>query len=100
MARGPQPIADVLAQLMAHRGFAAQRRAAASEMAWREAAGDLVARYSRVGANRRGRLDITVANSTLLQELSFRKPALLEALAARLPDEGIKDLRFYVGPID
>lgn len=99
MARGPQPIGDVLAQLMARRGFARARSGAACEKAWREAAGELAARYTRVGAIRRGRLEVTVANSTLVQELSFQKPVLLAALARLLPDEPIRDLRFRVGPV-
>ena len=100
MARGPERIGDVLAQLMARRGFAAVRAAAACESAWREAAGELAAQYTRVASIRRGNLEITVANSTLVQELSFRKPALLKALSSLLPDERIKDLRFRVGMID
>jgi hypothetical protein len=43
---------------------------------------------------------VTVANSTLVQELSFQKPALLESLASLLPDEPIRDLRFRVGPVE
>lgn len=100
MARGPERIGDVLAQLMARRGFAAVRAAVAYESAWREAAGELAAQYTRVTSIRRGNLEITVANSTLVQELSFRKPALLKALSSLLPDERIKDLRFRVGVID
>ena len=95
-----EPIGDVLAELMARRGFTGVRRAALCEDAWRQAAGELAARYSRVGAVRRGRLQVTVANSTLLQELTFRKPTLLGTLASLLPEEKIKDLRFRVGPID
>lgn len=98
MSRGPQPIADVLAQLMARQGFAQQQTAAARQKAWCKAAGELAA-YTRVGPLRRGRLEITVANSTLLQELSFQKPALLKALARLLPDESVGDLRFRVGAI-
>lgn len=100
MAKGPELIGNVLAQLTARRGFAGVRTAATCERAWREAAGEVAARYSRVGAIRRGTLEVTVANSTLLQELSFRKPTLLGTLANLLPDEKIKDLRFRVGPID
>ncbi|OHB86043.1 MAG: hypothetical protein A2V98_11525 [Planctomycetes bacterium RBG_16_64_12] len=100
MARGPERIGDVLAQLTARRGFAGIRRAGVCEAAWREAAGELAARYSRVGMIRRGKLEVTVANSTLVQELSFQKPALLKALARLLPDERIQDLRFRVGAID
>jgi len=98
MSKGPHPIADVLAQLMARHGFARRQAAAARQKAWREAAGPLAA-YTRVGSLRRGRLEITVANSTLLQELSFQKPAILKALARLLPDEPVGDLRFRVGAI-
>ena len=100
MARGPQAIGDVLAQLLARRGFAGVRRAAACEDAWRQAAGELAARYSRAGAVRRGTLEVVVANSTLVQELTFQKPNLLETLGELVPEEKIQDLRFRVGAVD
>jgi predicted nucleic acid-binding Zn ribbon protein len=99
MGQGPQPIASILSELMARRGYARVRSAAAYDTAWRAAAGPLAAEYSRVGALRRGRLDVVVANSTLIQELVFQKPDLLKTLAKLLPDEGIQDLRFRVGVI-
>ena len=100
MARGPQAIGDVLVQLMARRGFAGVRRAATCEEAWRQAAGELAAGYSRVGAVRRGTLEVLVANSTLLQELTFQKQTLLETLGELLPDEKIRDVRFRLGAIE
>ena len=98
--RGPRPIADVLAELMARQGFARVQSSAAFEAAWREAAGELASRYSRAGRVRRGKLEVTVANSTVVQELVFRKPALLETLTGLLPEEKINDIRFRVGSID
>ena len=98
MAKGPQPIGDILAQLMARRGFARVQSAAEIETAWRQAAGEL-ARFTRVGPVRRGRLEVIVANSTVVQELSFRKPALVGDLARLLPDERIDDVRFRVGSV-
>ena len=100
MKRGVRSIADVLGELAARRGLVGVRRACRCEAAWREAAGDQAARFSRPGAIRRGRLEVTVANSTWLQELSFRKQQLLTTLAELLPDERIGDLRFRVGPVD
>lgn len=100
MARGPQTIGNVLSELMARRGFARVQSTAACEDAWRQAAGEMVAKYTSVGALRRGTLEIVVANSTLVQELGFQKTALLKRLADLLPDEGIKNLRFKVGSID
>ena len=100
MPKGPESIGDILAQLMARRGFARIRSTEAFQSAWRGAAGGLLAQYTRPGAIRGGRLEVTVANSTLVQELSFQKPALLKALAELLPDEKIRDLRFRVGPVE
>jgi hypothetical protein len=42
-------------------------------------------------------LEVTVQNSTLVQELVFQRPGLLKTLARLLPDEQIKDIRFRVG---
>jgi predicted nucleic acid-binding Zn ribbon protein len=99
MPRGPQQMGAILSELMARRGFARVQSAMALEAAWEEAAGELFGRHSRVGAIRRGKLEITVASSTLAQELTFRKPMLLDALRTSLPDETIRDLRFRVGAI-
>jgi predicted nucleic acid-binding Zn ribbon protein len=100
MSKGPQKIGDVLAQLMARRGFARTQAAASFEAAWKEAAGELAARFTRVGQVRAGKLEVTVSNSTVVQELGFQKTAILRALSKLLPDDQISDLRFRVGPID
>jgi predicted nucleic acid-binding Zn ribbon protein len=100
MARtGPESIGNILAQLMAQKGFGRERGVEAFEDAWRAAAGELAGRYSRVGGLRRGKLEITVANSMLVQELTFQKPNLLKTLREQLPEETIRDLRFRVGAI-
>ena len=60
---------------MARRGSARVQSSEALEAAWRDAAGPLMAKYTRVGQIRRGTLEVLVANSTLLQELGFQKQA-------------------------
>ena len=100
MFRGPQAIGNVLSELMARRGFARVQSAETIEAAWREAAGPLAAKYTRVGQRRGGALEVIVANSTLVQELGFQKGELLKTLGQLLPDEGIKCLRFRVGNIE
>ena len=99
-SRGPKSIGNVLAELLARQGYARVQSSQNYEAAWREAAGPVAAQYTRVGALRRGALEVVVANSTLVQELTFQRPALLQALAQRLPNEGIKSLRFRVGSIE
>jgi hypothetical protein len=96
----PQPIADVLSELMARRGFARVRSTAALTQAWNDAAGELLARQSRVGSVRRGVLEVVVAHSALAQELSYQKAMLIQRLATSLPEQRIRDLRVRGGPID
>ena len=85
---------------MAKRGYARVQSAAVSAEAWRDAAGDLAARDTRLGAVKRGVLEVLVANSTLVQELGFQKAGILKRLGELLPDEKITDLKFRVGPIE
>jgi hypothetical protein len=62
--------------------------------------GEPYCRQTRLGEVRRGVLNVTVAHSTLLEELAaFRKPALLEAVRAGAPATTIHDIRFRVGPV-
>ncbi len=97
--RRPQKMGDVLAELLARRGYARPQAANAYEQAWAAAAGEMLAKHTRVGTVRRGALDVTVANSVLLQELTFQKESILGQLSRLLPDERIASLRFRVGPI-
>ena len=96
---GPERIADILAQLMARRGFARVQGAAAYQSAWNEAAGPLGAKHSRVGQLKRGVLEVVVSNSALIQEFGFQKSDILKTLNRLLPDHGIKDIRFRLGAI-
>ncbi|MDZ4819715.1 MAG: DUF721 domain-containing protein [Planctomycetota bacterium] len=95
----PQRIADVLAQLLARRGYANQQSAAAFGEAWSKAVGEPMCQYTRAGNLKRGMLEVTVANSTLMQELGYQKSDILSSLSQLLPDQKIRDLRFRVGSI-
>jgi predicted nucleic acid-binding Zn ribbon protein len=98
--KAPQRIGDVVAQLLSRRGYARELSPAMEQQAWREAVGEGLAEDSRPGRTRRGVLEVTVRNSTILQELVFQKSELLQTLTDRLPDAEITDLRFRVGVID
>ncbi|HID78103.1 MAG TPA: DUF721 domain-containing protein [Planctomycetaceae bacterium] len=100
MAPGPERIDRILAELMARSGYGRVQAAATWEAAWREVVGRELAGQTRVGRLRRGRLDVIVVNSTLLQEMAFRKAELVKALQRRLPDEGLREIRFRVGTVD
>jgi len=95
----PKRMADVIAQVVQRRGYAQVRAARQWDEAWRAAAGSEFAAVTRPGAFRRGTLEITAANSLVMQELSFEKDRLLAALQTALPNAQVKQLRFKVGQI-
>ena len=96
----PRKFADVLAELMARRGYSRQRSRTDLAEAWRSAAGELIADHSRPGLVRRGTLEVIVTHSALLQELSFQKGTILIRLQELAPQEKIAELRFRVGPTE
>src|SRR3954454_22593625 len=99
--RGPKPVSDILGELFATRGYGRLRAQTELEEAWNAAVREPGCRQTRIGEVRRGVLNVTVAHSTLLEELAaFQKPALLAALRQNAPGSLIHDIRFRVGPID
>ncbi len=99
-ARKPKKIGDVLAQLITARGYGRVQSIENLAAAWQAAAGDALARFSRPGQLKRGVLEITVTNSTIVQELTFQKQQILTTLQTQLPDAKIRDLRLRVGAIN
>jgi predicted nucleic acid-binding Zn ribbon protein len=98
-ARRPKRIGDVLAQLITARGYGRIQADGELVAAWHKAAGPQLARFTLPGRLRRGQWEITVSNSTVVQELTFEKERILAALREALPDAQIRDLRFRIGPI-
>jgi predicted nucleic acid-binding Zn ribbon protein len=98
--RGPRPIAEALNHLLARRGYARIQAALQFDQAWRSAAGEQLALHTRPGNVKRGVLEITVRNSSVLQELTFQKKQLLAQLQTLSVDPPIRDLRFRIGAID
>ena len=97
--RAPQKIADVMSGLLARRGYAQVKSNAECGDAWQQAVGGGLGDRSRAGQVRRGVLEVTVVNSAVLQELTFRKKQLLQRLQELVPNRKIRDLRFRVGAI-
>ena len=76
-ARKPKAIGNVIAQLITARGYGRIQADANFAAAWKAAAGDALAKFAVPGKLRRGVLDITVANSMAVQELTFQKKQIL-----------------------
>jgi predicted nucleic acid-binding Zn ribbon protein len=99
-ARKPKKISDVLAQLITARGYGRVQATADFNAAWQQAAGATIAKYTRPGRLRRGTLEVTAGNSTIIQEVTFQKQQILSKLQSAVPDASIRDIRFRVGNID
>jgi predicted nucleic acid-binding Zn ribbon protein len=95
----PKRVADILAQLVQKKGYAQVRTDQAHRTAWQTAAGPAIAAVTEPGKITRGTLEVTAANSLVMQELTFEKERLLAAIQQALPDAGIKQLRFKVGQV-
>ena len=95
----PKRIGSIVAELIARRGYARVQAATTCADAWAAAAGPQLVKFSRAGAIKRGVLEVLVANSTMLQEITFQKTSIVKKLIELMPDENIRDVRFRVGPI-
>jgi predicted nucleic acid-binding Zn ribbon protein len=101
--RGPEPLKEILARLFTARGWGRRQDRLRLEEAWADAlaACGVAGGPTRVGALRRGVLEVMVGNTVLLQELAnFHKRPLLEQLRRRLPGTTVTDLRFRAGVVN
>ncbi len=94
----PKSIADAMSGLLAKRGYAQTHSAAEIQDAWQKVVGPQFAGRTVSGKIRSGVLEVVVANSTILQELTFEKEKLLNDLVEIIPEKNIQDLRFRIGP--
>src|SRR5262245_3333204 len=98
--RGPERLDEILSRLFTARGWGRRQGRLHLERAWADVAGEQFAPHTRVGALRRGVLEVVVGNGVLLQELAhYHRRRLLEQLRARLPGTTLTDLRFRAGVV-
>lgn len=98
-ASGPQAVRDVVAELIVRNGIGRKQAGGMRDAAWREALGEALARQTRPGQVRRGTLEVIVANSTVMQELTFQKAEIVERLTRNAPELAVTDLKFRVGRV-
>ena len=97
--RRPKKSADIVARLMARKGYGQQQSTNQLVDAWNVVVGDNWREQTRVGVIRRGVLEVMVGSSVLNQRLEFEKKKLLAGLQAQLPKTTIKDIRFKIGNV-
>ena len=95
----PEKLDSLIAELMARRGYARQLTASIFDEVWTQMLAPIMAKQSKPGKLRGGILEVTVANSTILQELTFQKRNLIQMLNQKLPDQPISDIRFRIGGV-
>lgn len=93
-------VKELLSRITASRGLAQQQTNHQLHQAWSSAVGPAIDKLTQVSNVRRGVLQVTVSNSIVAQELGFQKQSLVNRLQNELPDAGIRDLRFRVGPLN
>jgi hypothetical protein len=81
---------------MARRGYAQLAANEALQQAVAEVMGSQLATAFRVGNLRKGVLQIYATDSVTLQEMNFRKRAILKHLQQTFPDSKVIELRFRV----
>ena len=89
-------IGSLMSQLMSRRGYA---QVAVDEELHRtiaSAIGEQLASDFQIGNLRQGVLQVYATNSVTLQELNFRKRAILKRLQQELPHNRVTDLRFRI----
>src|SRR5713226_8280293 len=94
--KGPELLGEVLSRLFTARGWGRRQDRLRLEEAWDAAmaACGLAPDQAKVGALRRGVLEVVVGNGVLLQEMAhYHKRRLLEHLRGRLPGTTVTDVR-------
>lgn len=100
MQHGARKIGDVLANVLARRGYGTQQSNQIFEDAWISAVGKKMAAHSKPVQLNRAVLEVLVRDSVILQELTFKKKQLLRKLNGLISEKQITELRFRVGNID
>lgn len=95
MDGGPTKIGDLLGTILARYGYAQRTALEELERAWDESASERIKKHTRLGALRRGVLEVFVDNAVLLQQLDgFEKENLLQRMRERVRHNKLEGLRF------
>jgi hypothetical protein len=96
MSDGPRRIGSIINQLMARRGYAQVESASVMEASVAKVVSPVLLKSMRVGAVKRGVLQIFANDSSAMQELTFLKRKILKTVQLDHPSAKITDVRFRV----
>jgi predicted nucleic acid-binding Zn ribbon protein len=97
--RQAKKASDLISHVLARSGVANREGDNQLQEAWDSIVGVTIANCCRVGGLRRGVLEIVVSNSSLSQQLSFKKHEILQVLQKQFPQNSIRELRFRIGSV-
>ncbi len=89
-------IGSLMSQLMSRRGYAQVAVNEELHQAVASAIGDQLGSAFQIGNLRKGVLQVYASDSVTLQELNFRKRAILKRLQQELPQNKVTDLRLRI----
>ncbi len=96
----PQPIGDIIPQIIAKMGLTQRVKEAEVIRDWRGMVGEVIAKHSKPVALEKGYLTVNVDSSPWLNELQrFSKPLILQKLQDKL-GKSIRDIKFRIGEIE
>lgn len=97
--RRPKRTGDIIGQMMARQGYSQTKSNDELNDAWEIAVGPKLVNSTKAGRISRGVLEVHVASSAAMNQLSFQKKQLLSAMQQQLPQNKIKDIRFKLGNV-
>jgi hypothetical protein len=95
-----QTARSIVNRLLAKRGYAQVEQRDQIQELWNQAVGPLLAQQSRCGRLLRGTMEVFVANSMVLSELTFDKVNILARLQRNAAGKAIQNLKFKLGAVD
>lgn len=96
----PKRAADVMAAVLHRRGYGRIMETEELASRWAAAVDPRLRPLTRAVRIYRRRLEVLVANSTVISELTFAKAALLARLNEESTGSPISDIRFRIGEVD
>ena len=99
MSAEPVRLGKVIWELVSRGGYGSPSRVSALRQTWAQVVDPQIASLTHPVRLSRGVLEVVVASSALLQELSFREQELVERLRMLWPEANVTRVRFRLGKV-
>jgi predicted nucleic acid-binding Zn ribbon protein len=93
----PEPISDVLKKVIQKLDTSGRKKQAKLDSAWRVAAGDTIAKHTRVQGVKKQTLFVLVDDSAWFYEANLKKEKILKSLRRKKDFEKVEKISFRIG---